>query len=458
MSQTICGETLIVTEANMLPEAFLSRMEQQLQAEFPAFLSSYDRPRNAGLRFNPLKAETPPSVPFSLTPIPWEPNGFYYPPDQRPGLHPWHDAGLYYLQEPSAMAPVTLLAPRPEERVLDLCAAPGGKSTQIAAAMGNRGLLVCNEIHPKRAAVLSQNIERMGISCALVLNEHPARLAERFAGYFDRILVDAPCSGEGMFRKETAAVTDWSLQTVQMCADRQTEILRSAAAMLRPGGRLVYSTCTFAPEEDEGTVSRFLSAHPDFALEAVRSSLFSPGRPDWVPGCLPELSGAVRLWPHKLAGEGHFAAVLRRTAGEEHCPAEQSAPAFPAELSGFLQENGICLPEGTLVQFGQTLYLAPPALPCLSALKVVRPGLELGRLQKGRFEPAHALALWLHQAAQTADFPPESREISAYLRGQTLPGAQRGWTLITAGGLSLGWAKGSGGILKNHYPKGLRHY
>ena len=222
----------------MLPQAFLDRMKQQLGVEYPAFLHSLERPRAVALRFNPLKGEAPELL-FVGEAVPWEENGFYYDPDARPGLHPYHEAGVYYLQEASAMAPVALLDPRPCERICDLCAAPGGKSTQIAGRMAGEGLLLCNELNPKRAKILSRNIERMGIANALVTNEHPERLAQRFPGFFDRVLVDAPCSGEGMFRKEEAAVTDWSEETVQMCARRQAEILHSGAQLVRPGGRLV---------------------------------------------------------------------------------------------------------------------------------------------------------------------------------------------------------------------------
>ena len=231
----------------MLPEAFLDRMKQQLGTEYPEYLASLERPRAVALRFNPLKGEKP-CLPFVQQSVPWETMGYYYDPASRPGLHPYHEAGVYYLQEASAMSAVALLDPQPGERVCDLCAAPGGKSTQIAGRMMGEGFLLCNEINPKRAKILSRNIERMGVAHALVTNEHPQRLAEKLPEYFDRVLIDAPCSGEGMFRKEEAAVTDWSVETVQMCARRQAEILHSGAQMLRPGGRLVYSTCTFAPE------------------------------------------------------------------------------------------------------------------------------------------------------------------------------------------------------------------
>ena len=428
----------------MLPEAFLQRMEAQLGSEYPAFLESLERPRAVALRFNPLKGERP-VLPFVGAPVPWEPEGFYYDPQTRPGLHVYHEAGVYYLQEASAMAPVALLDPKPGERVCDLCAAPGGKTTQIAGRMLGQGFLVCNEINPKRAKILSRNIERMGVANALVTNEHPETLASRFPGFFDRVLVDAPCSGEGMFRKEEAAVTDWSQETVQMCARRQREILDSAARLVRPGGRLVYSTCTFAPEEDEETVAAFLEAHPEFTPEPVEAPWFVPGE-----------NASYRMWPHKLLGEGHFAAVLRKTQGESGevpaCPGEKCPKAWES----FAKELDITLPEGKAVSFGQSLYWAPTELPELNRLKVLRPGLELGTERKGRFEPAHALALWLKTCAVTESFPPESPEMKAYLHGDVVPSGKKGWCLVQAGGYAIGWGKGDGSVLKNHYPKGLR--
>ena len=428
----------------MLPEAFLQRMEAQLGSEYPAFLESLERPRAVALRFNPMKGERP-MLPFVGAPVPWEPEGFYYDPETRPGLHVYHEAGVYYLQEASAMAPVALLDPKPGERVCDLCAAPGGKTTQIAGRMLGQGFLVCNEINPKRAKILSRNIERMGVANALVTNEHPETLASRFPGFFDRVLVDAPCSGEGMFRKEEAAVTDWSQETVQMCARRQREILDSAARLVRPGGRLVYSTCTFAPEEDEETVAAFLEAHPEFTPEPVEAPWFVPGE-----------NASYRMWPHKLLGEGHFAAVLRKTQGESGevpaCPGEKCPKAWES----FAKELDITLPEGKAVSFGQSLYWAPMELPELNRLKVLRPGLELGTERKGRFEPAHALALWLKTCAVTESFPPESPEMKAYLHGDVVPSGKKGWCLVQAGGYAIGWGKGDGSVLKNHYPKGLR--
>ena len=428
----------------MLPEAFLKRIHTQLGEEYEDFLRSLERPRAVALRFNPLKGEVP-QLPFVGKPVPWEPMGYYYDPDSRPGLHLYHEAGVYYLQEASAMAPVALLDPQPGERICDLCAAPGGKTTQIAGRMHGEGFLLCNEYSPKRAKILSRNIERMAVANALVTNEPTEVLARRFPGFFHRVLVDAPCSGEGMFRKEEAAVTDWSQEAVEMCARRQQEILNNAARMVAPGGRLVYSTCTFAPEEDEGVVAEFLGEHPEFTPERVEAPWFQVVE-----------NGGYRLWPHKLLGEGHFAAVLKKNGGEEGrvpaCPGEK----LPKEWTEFAKALDIQLPPGKAVAFGANLYWAPEELPELSGLRVLRPGLELGEVKKGRFQPAHALALWLKECANSARFDPESAELERYLHGDVIPWDKKGWCLVMAGKYSIGWGKGDGNCLKNHYPKGLR--
>ena len=428
----------------MLPEAFLERTKAQLGDEYEDFLLSLERPRAVALRFNPLKGNAP-LLPFVEDPVPWEPMGYYYDPESRPGLHVYHEAGVYYLQEASAMAPVALLDPQPGEKVCDLCAAPGGKTTQIAGRMMGEGFLLCNEINPKRAKILSRNIERMAVSNALVTNEHPANLASRFPGFFDRVLVDAPCSGEGMFRKEEAAVTDWSQETVEMCARRQAEILHSAAQMVRPGGRLVYSTCTFAPEEDELAVEEFLKSHPEFEPESLDAPWFVPAG-----------VGGYRMWPHKLRGEGHFAAVMKKTAGSESEIPPAAAEKLPREWLAFAKELGITLPAGKAISFGQNLFWAPEQMPDLQRLKVMRPGLELGTVKKNRFEPAHALALWLRECENTVSYAPDSAEISAYLHGDVLPCSKQGWCLVQAGDYSIGWGKADKIQLKNHYPKGLR--
>lgn len=352
------------------------------------------------------------------------------------------------------MAPAELLGVEPGQRVLDLCAAPGGKSTQLAAKMQGQGLLVCNEFHPKRAKILAQNVERMAISNALVLQETPERLAKRFPGWFHRVLVDAPCSGEGMFRKEAAALADWSPELVEMCARRQAGILDAAAALLAPGGRLVYSTCTFAPQEDEGAVAAFLTRHPEFEIETLEAPWFSPGDGSAGPG----LEHTFRLWPHRLRGEGHYAAVLRK-APESAAPTPVIAKPdrLPAPWDAFARDLGISLPAGKALSFGPSWFWAPEELPDLTGLRILRPGLELGQCRGDRFLPAHALALWLSDAPRIRDLDPAGPEAIQYLAGEELRGGgPSGWTLVTAGGLSLGWGKGSGDVLKNHYPKGLR--
>jgi NOL1/NOP2/sun family putative RNA methylase len=428
----------------MLPEAFLQRIKVQLGEEYDAFLQSLERPRAVALRFNPLKGEIP-ALPFVGGNVPWESMGYYYDPAARPGLHPYHEAGVYYLQEASAMSAVALLDPQPGERVCDLCAAPGGKSTQISGRMRGEGFLLCNEYSPKRAKILSQNIERMGVSNALVTNETVEHLAQKLPGFFHRVLIDAPCSGEGMFRKEEAAVTDWSQETVEMCAARQAGILDAGAKLLRAGGRLVYSTCTFAPEENEQAIAAFLSRNADFELENVEAPWFAPAG-----------EGQFRLWPHKLLGEGHFVAVLRKMGDEaatgDFCAGEK----MPKEWTQFAKELDIHLPTGKAISFGQTLYWAPSEMPELKGLKVLRPGLQLGEVKKDRFEPAHSLALWLNACKNSVSFPSDSVQIKAYLHGDVLPAQVKGWCLVQVDGYSIGWGKGDGQQLKNHYPKGLR--
>lgn len=469
----------------MLPELFLNRMQEMLGEEYGAFLESFSQENYQALRLNALKygekgesaavllapgEEGNPAVPFHLEKVPWAKDGYYYEKEDFPGKHPYHEAGVYYIQEPSAMAPVTLLEAKPGEQILDLCAAPGGKSTQIAASMKGEGLLICNEIHPARAKILSENIERMGIRNACVTNETPRHLSQLFPGFFDRILVDAPCSGEGMFRKNEAACEEWSPENVELCGDRQDEILDCAAEMLKPGGRLVYSTCTFAPRENEGSISRFLHRHPEFFIVKIpKRELETDG--DGVPGFVEDaaigIEDTLRLWPHRIRGEGHYAAVLQK---EGELPA-----AYPAvapcgvqrgiaekdlgEYAVFAGESLRVHLQGTYVKFGDNIYLVPSGMPSLKGMKVLRPGLHIGTLKKNRFEPSHALALAIspREAVHVWNLKSTDGTIGAYLNGQTFPAeGEKGWYLICVDGFSIGWGKLAGGIMKNHYPKGLR--
>ncbi len=453
----------------MQPSAFfIDRCNRLLEGGFDAFFPQ-DAPLFRGLTVNPLRV-TPerfaPLCPFAAAPSPFAPGGFYLTdPGERPGLHPYHHAGVYYLQEPSASAPAGLLGVQPGERVLDLCAAPGGKSAQLAGALAGSGLLLSNEFTAARCAALLSNLERLGVRGAVVTNETAARLGQAFAGYFDRILVDAPCSGGGMFRKEEAAVTQHSQKLVEHCAALQRQLLDEIAPALRPGGVLVYSTCTFSPEEDEGTVAAFLRAHPEFTLEDAGGAFGCGGHPSCcVEGPL-ETEKLRRIYPIH-GGEGQFMARLRKAGDAPSAAPGRGAllPAkLPAEARGFLEEQFPRLAGAPFALRGDKLILLPNAPVHLPAkLRALRVGVEAGALLRGRgkarFEPAHSLYMACPEAAaQRLELAQE--DAWRWLRGEELPapGAPSGWTAVTFSGFPLGMGKVSGGRLKNHYPKGLRN-
>lgn len=450
----------------MLPEAFIDKMSRLLGDEAESFFSALREKRTLGLRVNSLKL-TPEQLKkkssFHLTPIPFCPTGCYYDAADAPGKHPYHQAGLYYIQEPSTMAAAEVLDAQPDEHVLDLCAAPGGKSTQIAAMMQNRGLMISNDIVSKRARALSENIERLGLVNTVVTSETPEHLATYFPGYFDRILVDAPCSGEGMFRKNLQAAAYWSPRHVDECADQQRRILEQAMRLLRPGGTLVYSTCTFSPEEDEQQIDALLHRHEELTMmPIVKKGNIADGRPEWTDSNNRELKKAVRLWPHRLAGEGHFIAKLKKSpaAGGDLVSPKLARGAKDAELKDYRTFERQTLTEpldGTFYFSGNQLFLLPSGCPDLHRLKVIRPGLHLGEQKKKRFEPNHALALALPAERFQRCRPLEGNDWRHYLHGETLPApALRGWSAATIDGYPLGWGKAAGGILKNFYPKGLR--
>ena len=486
-----------------LPEAFLEKMKELLGQEYGAFLETYSQERKKGLRLNPLKVTGPSEVQmlvkqFGLWKIPWAEEGYYYDEKARPGKHAWHEAGVFYIQEPSAMAVAEFLEAEPGEKVLDLCAAPGGKTTQIAGKLLGQGLLVSNEIHPARAKILSRNVERMGIANAVVTNEEAGTLADRFPAFFDKIVVDAPCSGEGMFRKDEEARTQWSREHVLMCARRQGGILDLAGTMVRPGGRIVYSTCTFSPEENEGTISAFLRMHEEYNIEETAlEDMLSPGRAEWTGQPAAGIGHTLRIWPHLQRGEGHFIARLRKRGGGTDAPSEQgvrdtadkkSAGKNGARtsvekntgagsriwqvtgdkksgklLEGFLREEleigeaWMARHPGQIVRFGDQIYLMPEEMLSLTGIKVLRPGLQLATEKKNRFEPAHALALSLLSGDSVRAYALTDREAVSYLRGESVAcGAHKGWTALFYEGYALGFGKASGGQIKNHYPKGLR--
>lgn len=425
-----------------LPRAFVQQMERELGADAPAFFSTYNEESSVGLRVSSRKGWKPDA---DFEPVSWCRTGYYVPNGLRMGKEPLHAAGAYYLQEPSAMAPVEALGVQPGMRVLDLCAAPGGKSTQIADHLAGKGVLVTNEIHPARARILLENIERMGVINAVVLNEKPARIAAVFGAWFDAVLVDAPCSGEGMFRRDPDAISQWSEDAPQMCHERQLEILESAARCLKGGGTMVYSTCTYNHIENEETIAAFLETHPDFELD---DSLSLPG--------VPCRGGMAHLYPHQLRGEGHFLARLRKKGAEENFLEPMEGEKLDARCRKFLSE---VMPEyavkKSFVQ-GEWICALPEEMPQMTGLRILRAGVQIGRLASGRMEPAYALAL-AAESAQVKNRVDVSREDALkFLRGETLPGDFSGWGLVSYEGLALGWGKGSNGQIKNHVPKGLR--
>ena len=476
-----------------LPIEFEKKMKAFLGNEWDDFLYSYDNNRFQALRFNTLKVQSPEERMRILKVlgissdkrVSWANEAYYFDENVRPGKHPYHEMGLYYIQEPSAMSAAALLAPKPGMRVLDLCAAPGGKSTQLATYLGESGLLVSNEINTQRSRILSQNIERMGIKNAIVTNEDSFVLASHFPGFFNAIQVDAPCSGEGMFRKLPEAIEQWSMENVAICAARQKEILDNAAVMLKPGGVIVYSTCTFSKEENEDVIEYFLERHPDFTLEEME-----------------------RFWPHKVDGEGHFVAKLVRRGSVNELGADydvcedscnkvedtglkvdrktkknknsknrknETKPALTKEnmklLSEFLDETisedmAAWIKNSRLVMFGEQLYRLPDMEVDIKGLKVQRAGLHIGEFKKQRFEPSHslALALKLNDAKNLVKLTCDNPQTIGFFNGQSVvlsdeqtAECKKGWALVCVDGYTAGWGKVNGTQVKNHYPKGLRN-
>ncbi len=437
--------------AGYLPEGFLEDREPLLGNQFPEFLCSFGRPRTYGLRVNTLKVSPDQYLsmaPMPLEPVPWCSSGFYYDGSRdRPGLHPHHDAGLYYIQEPSAMAVVPAMDIQPGQWVLDLCSAPGGKASQIAALLQGQGLLVANDVYPGRMRSLAQNLERMGVIYALAVLEQPHALAKAWPQLFDRVLVDAPCSGEGMFRKDEEAAASWSREKVSRCAAEQRRLLQAAYTLLKPGGVLGYSTCTFSREENEQQTETLLKNCPDLSL--VREK---------------------RFWPHLHACEGHYCAVLEKAPGshtiqgqpwrlQEKLSAEQRRHL--AEFEARHLQPGTLPPEGAGVWQvrGDDVYWMPASVPPLRGVRLVQGGLHVGTLKKGRFEPAHGLAMVLRsgQTLSGLHLAADEPQVRQYLQGQVLPGwGSSGWGLVCCDGFGLGWAKEAQGQWKNHYPRGLR--
>lgn len=437
-----------------LPLDFQKRMKELLGKDWEAFRESFFAPPFQGVRLNSLKCSLPTlkaALPFEIVPAPFSPASFYGP-GEKVGRLPAHHSGMFYAQEPSAACAVTVLDPRPGEKILDLCAAPGGKSGQIAALLEGEGLLWSNEIVRSRAAALLSNLERLGVRNSVVSSCHPEPLCEKLQGFFDRVLVDAPCSGEGMFRRDPEALAQWTPNSAEACARRQENILDCAAQAVREGGVLVYSTCTFSLEENEKTILRFLETHPEFSPEPVKVSF---GRP-----ALLGVSG-VRIYPMD-GGEGHFVAKLCRT-GENPFSGKLCSSFLPEkrerEISKWYEELFSSQLSERILFAGDRLYEAPECLPEFSKLGVLRAGVELGKLRGERIEPAHGLFMsrTKKECRQAADFSPSARELESFLKGEEIPFEGTGYAAVCVSGVVTGFGKASGGRLKNHYPKGLRN-
>lgn len=447
---------------DFLPKEFVSRMTKLLMNQADCFFDSLETIPSVGIRWNELcctKERFCEIFPFDVTPLSDCPEGFLLTQERGEiGKHPYHHGGLYYLQEPSAMLPVTVLNPEPGDRVLDLCAAPGGKSTQIAARLKGSGLLVSNEVVASRAKILLSNFERMGVSEGVVTNLKPREIANRLPGWFDKVLVDAPCSGEGMFRKNPNAVKEWTPSTPSSCAARQREILASAAKSVRPGGILVYSTCTFSIEENEGQIFHFLQEHPDFELLPITLSLGMPSDPRWLPE-FKEIEYCHRIFPFH-GGEGHFIAKLRRTAGEPGSSLAYRPHQVFSEFDAFWKETFLSEVPTRLLQRGEFLFLLPEQMPKELVDCSLRPGVLAGEMKKNRFVPAHHLSHvgFLFQANHRCSFSVTNPEVLQYLHGEELPGMSEltGYCGVFVDDIPLGFAKSASLKLKNHYPKGLR--
>lgn len=467
-----------------LPQSFLDSMKEILGEDYEAFLAGFDGQRQYGLRVNTLKMnleEFERIAPFHLKKVPWISNGYFYEAEDAPAKHPFYSAGLYYLQEPSAMTPASRLKVQPGERVLDLCAAPGGKATELGAALQGEGLLVANDINTARARALLRNLELFGISNSFVTNEPPHVLAERFPEFFHKIMVDAPCSGEGMFRKNPAVVDSWQEKGPEYFSKLQREIIVQAADMLLPGGMMFYSTCTFSPLENEKTITHLLKERPDMEVIPMEDyEGFAEGLTSYRGEVFDESCKLCRrIWPHKMSGEGHFMALLHKKNGTpqqvqqtvsqssiwwEKCKGLNKEQKAAAE--DFFSHVNIAYDEKRIDVRGDNLYYLPAPQYDGRGLHFLRNGLFMGEFKKKRFEPSQPFALALHAQDfdQVLDFPADDERLSRYLRGETLDVSdliagekkRKGWQLVMVAGHPLGFGKLVNNNLKNKYPAGWR--
>ena len=458
-----------------LPEKFENKMKELLQDEYDDYLQCYDEPRYYGLRVNTNKISVEDFLkiaPWPLTPVPWVSNGFYYDGDKiQPSKHPYYFAGLYYLQEPSAMTPASRIPVEPGERVLDVCAAPGGKATELGAKLKGEGVLIANDISNSRARGLLKNLELFGIGNMMVISEEPGKLVEYFPEYFDKILIDAPCSGEGMFRKDKKMVKAWEEHGPEFFSKLQRSIITQAAAMLKPGGMILYSTCTFDPLENEKTVEYLLETCPEFKICDMEGyEGFCEGIPKYVEDHSEEYRKTVRIFPHKMQGEGHYLALVKKgddnteRKNEKTAKPKSGAKKLPEELEQFLKELAWDIDKSRLDIREERVYYMPENLPMLKGVRFLRSGLLLGEVKKNRFEPSQALAMCLkkEEYPRILDLPVSDDRVIKYLKGETLDveditsRKEKGWYLVCVDGYPLGFGKLANQTLKNKYLPGWR--
>lgn len=453
-----------------LPETFLEQMQIILKEEYQEYLQSFTGKGFTGLRVNTGKIsveEFERIQPFkSLRKVPWVKNGYYYTEEDAPSKHPYYYAGLYYIQEPSAMTPASVLPVEKGERVLDLCAAPGGKATELAAKLSGTGVLVANDASASRTKALLKNLEVFGAPNILITSEMGDKLNRCFHAYFDKILVDAPCSGEGMFRKQSHMVTAWEKQGPEVFAKMQKEILEQAAELLKPGGMMLYSTCTFSALENEGSVDDFLKRHPEFQLEEIPwYKGFCHGKPELVKSNFP-LERCVRLFPHKIDGEGHFLALLRKEGERKENRTERKRrfTKLPIELLEFLKDVKFPLDISGIQVLNNKVFWIPDGIERCPGLRFLRSGLYMGELLKKRFEPSQAFAMVLkkEEYASVIDLNVSDGRVIRYLKGETIEitakesQREHGWQLVCVDGYPLGWGKLIKGTLRNKYFSGWR--
>ena len=455
-----------------LPDTFKEKMEQLLQDEYPAYLACFEEKRYYGLRVNISKISAEEFLrisPWKLTPIPWIENGFYYDGEtDQPAKHPYYFAGLFYLQEPSAMTPANRLPIEEGDRVLDICAAPGGKATELAAKLNRSGVLAANDISSSRAKGLLKNLELAGAGNVLVFSEEPGKLTEYFPEYFDKILIDAPCSGEGMFRKDKKMVKAWEEHGPEFFCKIQKNIILKAAEMLRPGGMMLYSTCTFDKRENEEVILHLLQNHPEFSLCDMKPyEGFAEGFIHTDIGENENLRKTVRIFPHRMQGEGHYLALLQKGERNQTETKQKSArkiKKLPEELDAFLKNLAWKPDPERLEIHGERVYYMPEALPDIRGIRFLRTGLLMGEAKKNRFEPSQALAMYLRKSEykNILSLSAEDDRVIRYLKGETLetsdllPSKAKGWYLVCVDGYPLGWGKAAGGMLKNKYLPGWR--